>query len=92
VVEPAWKMLLSNKAILPILWEKFPQHPNLLPASFDPGKFATDYVKKPIYSREGANVSITAGGRTVEAPGDYGAEGSSGRPTTSCRASAPTTP
>jgi glutathionylspermidine synthase len=75
VLEPAWKMLLSNKAILPILWEKFPQHPNLLPASFEPGKFATDYVKKPIYSREGANVSITSGGRTVEAPGDYGAEG-----------------
>jgi len=75
VIEPAWKMLLSNKAILPILWEKFPDHPNLLAASFEPGKFATDYVKKPIFSREGANVSINAGGRTVEAPGDYGAEG-----------------
>ena len=75
VIEPAWKMLLSNKAILPILWEKFPGHPNLLAASFEPGKFATDYVKKPIFSREGANVSINAGGRTVEAPGDYGAEG-----------------
>ena len=75
VIEPAWKMLLSNKAILPILWEKFPGHPNLLAASFEPGKFSTDYVKKPIFSREGANVSITTGGRTVEAPGDYGAEG-----------------
>ena len=75
VIEPAWKMLLSNKAILPILWEKFPGHPNLLAASFEPGKFSTDYVKKPIFSREGANVSITSGGRTVEAPGDYGAEG-----------------
>jgi glutathionylspermidine synthase len=75
VIEPAWKMLLSNKAILPILWEKFPGHPNLLAASFEPGKFATDFVKKPIYSREGANVSITAGGRTVEEPGAYGAEG-----------------
>jgi glutathionylspermidine synthase len=74
VVEPAWKMLLSNKAILPVLWEMFPDHPNLLAASFDPGRFATDFVKKPIYSREGANVSISAGGRTVEAPGDYGAE------------------
>ncbi len=31
VVEPPWKMLLSNKAILPILWEMFPDHPNLLP-------------------------------------------------------------
>ena len=75
VLEPAWKMLLSNKAILPVLWEKFPGHPNLLAASFEPGKFSTDFVKKPIYSREGANVSITSGGRTVEAPGEYGAEG-----------------
>ena len=75
VVEPAWKMLLSNKAILPTLWEMFPDHPNLLAASFEPGRFATDYVKKPIYSREGANVSISAGGTTVEAPGEYGEEG-----------------
>jgi glutathionylspermidine synthase len=75
VVEPVWKMLLSNKAILPMLWEMFPGHPNLLAASFEPGRFATDYVKKPIYSREGANVSINAGGRTVEAPGEYGEEG-----------------
>jgi len=75
VVEPTWKMLLSNKAILPVLWEMFPDHPNLLAASFEPGRFATDYVKKPIYSREGANVSINAGGRTVEAPGEYGEEG-----------------
>jgi glutathionylspermidine synthase len=75
VIEPAWKMLLSNKAILPVLWEMFPNHPNLLAASFEPGKFATDYVKKPLYSREGANVSINAQGDVIEAPGEYGAEG-----------------
>ncbi len=75
VIEPAWKMLLSNKAILPLLWEMFPRHPNLLEASFEPGRFATDFVQKPLYSREGANVSITTGGRTLEAPGEYGAEG-----------------
>ena len=75
VVEPAWKTLLSNKAILPVLWELFPGHPNLLAASFEPGRFATDYVKKPIYSREGANVSIHARGGDVEAGGDYGEEG-----------------
>ena len=75
IVEPAWKMLLSNKAILPVLWEMFPQHPNLLPASFEPSRFATDYVKKPIFSREGANVTLEAGGRREEAPGEYGAEG-----------------
>jgi glutathionylspermidine synthase len=75
VVEPPWKMLLSNKAILPLLWEMFPGHPNLLPASFEPGKFATDFVRKPLYSREGANVSITTADGTVEAPGEYGDEG-----------------
>jgi glutathionylspermidine synthase len=75
VIEPAWKMLLSNKAILPVLWEMFPEHPNLLPASFEPGRFATDYVKKPLYSREGANVSISARGETIEVPGEYGEEG-----------------
>ncbi|MEP7262326.1 MAG: glutathionylspermidine synthase family protein [Usitatibacter sp.] len=75
IIEPAWKMLLSNKAILPVLWEMFPEHPNLLKASFEAGKFATDYVKKPLYSREGANVSINAQGEIVEAPGEYGEEG-----------------
>ncbi|HXN16161.1 MAG TPA: glutathionylspermidine synthase family protein [Usitatibacter sp.] len=75
LIEPAWKMLLSNKAILPTLWEMFPGHPNLLAAAFEPGRFATDFVKKPLYSREGANVSITAGGATLEVPGQYGAEG-----------------
>jgi glutathionylspermidine synthase len=75
VIEPPWKMLLSNKAILPVLWDMFPGHPNLLAASFDPGRFATDFVKKPLYSREGANVTISAGGETVAAPGDYGDEG-----------------
>ena len=75
VLEPAWKMLLSNKAILPVLWELFPGHPNLLAASFEPGRFATDFVKKPLYSREGANVTIESAGRREEAPGEYGDEG-----------------
>ena len=75
VVEPPWKMLLSNKAILPVLWEMFPGHPNLLPASFEAGRFATDFVKKPLYSREGANVTIESASRSEAADGDYGAEG-----------------
>lgn len=75
VVEPAWKALLSNKAILPVLWEMFRGHPNLLAASFEPGRFATDFVKKPLYSREGANVTIESATRREEAPGEYGEEG-----------------
>jgi glutathionylspermidine synthase len=75
IIEPPWKMLLSNKAILPVMWEMFPGHPNLLAASFEPGRFTTDFVKKPLYSREGANVSVTSAGGTIDVPGDYGEEG-----------------
>jgi len=76
-----WKMLLSNKAILPVLWELFPDHPNLLPAfDGDEGtarsKLNGNYVRKPKLSREGANVSVVSGGRSVaETGGEYGEEG-----------------
>lgn len=56
-LEAPWKALLSNKAILPVLWELFPDHPNLLEASFQPLR-NKPYVQKPILSREGANVQI----------------------------------
>ncbi|MEV0603403.1 glutathionylspermidine synthase family protein [Streptomyces sp. NPDC050315] len=60
-IEPAWKMLLSNKALLAILWELYPGHPNLLPAYLDgPRDLArtTGYVAKPLLGREGAGVTI----------------------------------
>jgi len=75
IVEPPWKALLSNKALLVLLWELFPDHPNLLPAYFSPGRIRGDYVEKPIYSREGANVTIRQGGRVLREPGTYGSEG-----------------
>jgi glutathionylspermidine synthase len=63
-------MILSNKAILPVLWELFPNHPNLLPASFNP--LSGPFVRKPVLSREGANILIQADGRTlIETPGKY---------------------
>jgi glutathionylspermidine synthase len=34
-LEPAWKSLLSNKGLLPVLWQMFEDHPNLLPAFFE---------------------------------------------------------
>jgi glutathionylspermidine synthase len=76
VVEPAWKMVLSNKAALALLWEMAPGHPNLLPAALDPGAIDGKVVRKPIYSREGANVQVLEGGRVVaETAGGYGSEG-----------------
>lgn len=74
-IEPAWKMMWSNKALLAVLWEMYPNHELLLPAYFDDSKFVgQSYVKKPFISREGANVSVVKYGVTeIETDGDYGA-------------------
>ena len=55
-VEAPWKMVLSTKAILPILWEMFPGHPNLLPASFRRADFPGPCVQKSTHGREGDGV------------------------------------
>ncbi|MCP9209090.1 glutathionylspermidine synthase family protein [Streptomyces sp. NEAU-Y11] len=60
-IEPAWKMLLSNKALLAVVWELYPGHPNLLPSYLDgPRELArtTGYVAKPLLGREGAGVTV----------------------------------
>lgn len=63
-VEPPWKAILSNKAILPLLWERYPGHPNLIPACFgdtpDTAMLGTRWVEKPFFSREGANINIVS--------------------------------
>ena len=83
-LEPVWKMVLSNKAILPILWEMYPNHPNLLEAYFDEegepkivdALGNPSYVRKPIYSREGANIELHNGtDAMLQTEGQYGAEG-----------------
>lgn len=75
-IEPSWKMILSNKAILPLLWQLYPGHPLLLQSYFDHPKEMTQYVKKPLLSREGANISFVVNDQTIfETEGDYGEEG-----------------
>lgn len=74
-IEPIWKMLLSNKAILAILWEMFPGHANLLETYLDGPRTLREYVKKPKMSREGANIRLLSSKETVETGGDYGDEG-----------------
>ena len=75
-IEPAWKMLLSNKGLLPVLWELFPEHPNLLPAYDSAEPLGKNYIRKPKLSREGSNVAWIEQGVVVEEnAGSYGAEG-----------------
>ena len=75
VIEPPWKLVLSCKALLAVLWELFPGHPNLLPCFFDEARLPERFVRKPLYSREGANVEIHGPRGIYRRPGTYGAEG-----------------
>lgn len=80
MIEPPWKMLLSNKGILPLLWQRYANHPNLLPAFFEENSenaanrpdLEAGWVRKPLFSREGANVEIiTDAGETLKEDGPY---------------------
>lgn len=71
-IEPIWKMLLSNKGILPILWELYPQHPLLLEAYLDEPHRMTSYLRKPLLSREGANITVVTPGGSHMTEGPYG--------------------
>lgn len=58
-LEPAWKMIASNKVLLVALWELYPNHPNLIYSSMTRGDLF-NYVKKPIFGREGDGITIYA--------------------------------
>jgi glutathionylspermidine synthase len=79
-LEPPWKAILSNKGLLPLLWDRHEGHPNLLPAYFeeDPRAAAlgSSYVRKPLFSREGANIELVKAGRRAKVLDQgYGEEG-----------------
>jgi glutathionylspermidine synthase len=75
-IEPPWKAVLSTKGILPLLWEMAPGHPNLLEAYFedDPhvARLGDHYARKPLHSREGANIMLVQGSAVQSADGEYG--------------------
>ena len=65
-IEPIWKMLWSNKALVAILWELNPGHELLLPAYLDGPRELTSYVRKPILGREGSGIAVVRDGIAVE--------------------------
>lgn len=73
-IEPIWKMVLSNKALLPIMWRLFPDNPYILEAYFDDPQDMSAFVSKPLLGREGANVTITRDGSETSNPGEYGTQ------------------
>ncbi len=74
-IEPIWKMIWSNKALLAVLWELFPGHPNLLETHLDGPHGMTEFVRKPLLSREGGNITMHTRAGEFSVPGPYGAEG-----------------
>ena len=61
--EPVWKILMSSKAILPALYEMFPDNPHILPAAHKaPGAWASGFVEKPVFGFLGSGVSINTPG------------------------------
>ena len=75
-VEPIWKLLMSNKAILKVLFDLFPDSPYVLPCYLSRPESGL-FCKKPVYSREGHNVSVLEirnweeRVRLAETEGDY---------------------
>ena len=63
-IEPMYKVAMSSKGMLPLLWEYFPGHPNLLEAYRTPGKLR-DFARKPLMSREGQNIELVRDGQVL---------------------------
>jgi trypanothione synthetase/amidase len=76
VFEPFWKYIPANKAILPLVYDAHPDHPNLLKASYTLTEELkeTGYAKKPIIGRVGRNITITSstGSTLASSEGNYG--------------------
>ncbi len=75
-IEPIWKMMWSNKALLAILWELNPGHELLLPAYLDGPREMGSYVRKPLLGREGGGIAVVKDGVAIE--GSLGGSNSSG--------------
>lgn len=58
--EPLWTLIPSNKAILPVLWQLFPDNPYLLDTDFTvtPRLAQSGYAIKPIAGRCGSNIGL----------------------------------
>lgn len=75
-LEPVWKLVMSNKAVLSTLYELFPDSPYVLPCYLSRPQSGV-FCKKPVFSREGHNVSIVEihnweeRFRLAETEGDY---------------------
>jgi glutathionylspermidine synthase len=73
IANPAYALLFQSKALLAHLWATYPHHPLLLDASLEAGGLTGHYVRKPVFGREGQNVTelYPDGSPGAEVPGDF---------------------
>ena len=75
LIEPLWKSIMSNKYMLKILYDLFPNSEYILKCSDSPLE-SGNFCRKPIFSREGANVTLVKDSAILEKTGgEYGSEG-----------------
>lgn len=79
-LEPLWKVVMTNKMLLPALAHLFPDSDHVMPSTVDrPGRFAGDFVNgwvaKPLFGREGDNIIIETPEFYKRHLGKYGEEG-----------------
>ncbi len=72
ILNPAYTLLFQSKGIMKILWELYPHH-HLLLETDDKPLIEKKCVKKPVFGREGANISIieSNGDVSFQTDGDY---------------------
>jgi glutathionylspermidine synthase len=79
IIEPYWTIIAGSKAILPVLWELYPNHKYLLPSFFKDinNVLGMKFVEKPIYGRGGSNITLIDGNfvEKTEEDGDDGKYG-----------------
>ncbi len=72
ILNPPYALLFQSKGLLKVLWELFPNHPLLLECKSEP-IYGKKSVKKVLFGREGANISIVSsyGIPTIISNGEY---------------------
>lgn len=74
-IEPSWKMLMSNKESLVLLYEMYGGDYDFILPTYDHPNYLSSYCKKPRYGREGQNTEIVIGSKCIErTDGSYGSD------------------
>jgi len=75
-IEPAWKMIMSNKGFMAILYSLYSTNKYLPKTYFESQMGMIDYCKKPMISREGQNIELFKNNELYHSTdGEYGEEG-----------------